>query len=66
MNRKSRKEWQPSAKMTIPCHLQWVPETINLLKQKGYILGIITDTAMPFARKLKGSTNTGLGKYGTW
>lgn len=39
-----------------------VPETINLLKQKGYILGIITDTAMPFARKLNWFDQHGFGQ----
>lgn len=39
-----------------------VPETINSLKQKGFILGIITDTAMPFARKLNWFDQHGFGQ----
>ena len=39
-----------------------VPETINQLKDKGYILGIITDTAMPFTRKLNWFDEHGFGR----
>ncbi len=39
-----------------------VPETINALKQKGYLLGIITDTAMPFSRKLNWFEEHGFGR----
>ena len=39
-----------------------VPETINKLKEKGYILGIITDTAMPFSRKLNWFDQYGFGQ----
>jgi putative hydrolase of the HAD superfamily len=38
-----------------------VPETVNALKQKGFILGIITDTAMPFSRKLSWFEEHGFG-----
>ena len=41
-----------------------VPETINQLKQKGYILGIITDTAMPISKKLNWFDQSGFG--GLW
>ncbi len=41
-----------------------VPETINLLKEKGYILGIITDTAMPISKKLNWFDQRGFG--GLW
>lgn len=39
-----------------------VPETINALKEKGYLLGIITDTAMPFTRKLDWFEDHGFGR----
>lgn len=39
-----------------------VPETVNALKQKGYLLGIITDTAMPFTRKLNWFDEYGFGR----
>lgn len=39
-----------------------VPETIIQLKEKGYILGIITDTAMPFSRKLNWFDQHGFGQ----
>lgn len=39
-----------------------VPETINALKSMGYILGIITDTAMPFTRKLDWFDQYGFGR----
>lgn len=39
-----------------------VPETINALKAKGFILGIITDTAMPFTRKLNWFDEHGFGR----
>jgi putative hydrolase of the HAD superfamily len=41
-----------------------VPETINLLKEKGYILGIITDTALPITKKLNWFDQSGFG--GLW
>jgi putative hydrolase of the HAD superfamily len=39
-----------------------VPETVTALKQKGYLLGIITDTAMPFSRKLNWFEEHGFGR----
>ncbi len=39
-----------------------VPATINALKEKGYLLGIITDTAMPFSRKLDWFDEHGFGR----
>lgn len=39
-----------------------VPETINALKQRGFILGIITDTAMSFTRKLDWFDRYGFGR----
>ncbi len=39
-----------------------VPETVNTLKERGFILGIITDTAMPFARKLNWFDQHGFGR----
>lgn len=39
-----------------------VPETINALKERGYLLGIITDTAMPFTRKLNWFDSHGFGR----
>lgn len=41
-----------------------VPETINQLKEKGYILGIITDTALPISKKLNWFDQSGFG--GLW
>lgn len=38
-----------------------VPETIKSLKEKGYILGIITDTALPYTIKLKWFEKYGFG-----
>lgn len=38
-----------------------VPETITQLKEKGYILGIITDTALPINKKLKWFDQKGFG-----
>jgi putative hydrolase of the HAD superfamily len=38
-----------------------VPDTINRLKEKGFILGIITDTAMHFSRKLSWFDQHGFG-----
>ena len=38
-----------------------VPETIKTLKEKGYILGIITDTALPYTIKLKWFEKYGFG-----
>jgi len=39
-----------------------VPETIHALKDQGFILGIITDTAMPFTRKLNWFEEHGFGR----
>jgi len=39
-----------------------VPDTINTLKEKGFLLGIITDTAMPFTRKLDWFDEHGFGR----
>ncbi len=39
-----------------------VPETIHALKAMGFILGIITDTAMPFTRKLNWFEEHGFGR----
>lgn len=39
-----------------------VPETINELKRRGFILGIITDTAMSFTRKLDWFDRYGFGR----
>jgi len=39
-----------------------VPDTINALKAKGFLLGIITDTAMPFSRKLDWFEEHGFGR----
>ncbi len=41
-----------------------VPETINQLKEKGYVLGIITDTALPISKKLNWFDQNGFG--GLW
>ncbi len=38
-----------------------VPETIRALKEKGYILGIITDTALPLTVKLNWFEKNGFG-----
>ena len=38
-----------------------VPETINTLKERGYLLGIITDTALPIRTKLKWFEQHGFG-----
>jgi putative hydrolase of the HAD superfamily len=38
-----------------------VPETIRALKQRGYLLGIITDTAISFSRKLDWFDQYGFG-----
>jgi HAD superfamily hydrolase (TIGR01662 family) len=38
-----------------------VPETIRELKQRGFLLGIITDTAMPYSRKLTWFDQHGFG-----
>ncbi len=39
-----------------------VPATINALKEKGFILGIITDTAMTFTKKLDWFDQYGFGR----
>ena len=39
-----------------------VPETIHKLKEQGYLLGIITDTAMPFSKKLSWFDRHGFGR----
>lgn len=39
-----------------------VPETINKLKENGFILGIITDTAFTFSRKLRWFDEHGFGR----
>lgn len=41
--------------------VEGVPETINCLKENGFILGIITDTAMHFSRKLSWFDQHGFG-----
>lgn len=41
--------------------LDGVPDTIIQLKRKGYILGIITDTAMPYSKKLNWFDHYGFG-----
>lgn len=41
--------------------LDEVPETIIRLKEEGFILGIITDTAMPFTKKLTWFDQHGFG-----
>ncbi len=38
-----------------------VPETINTLKERGYLLGIITDTALPISTKLNWFEQHGFG-----
>jgi HAD superfamily hydrolase (TIGR01509 family)/HAD superfamily hydrolase (TIGR01549 family) len=38
-----------------------VPETIRELKQRGFLLGIITDTAMPYSKKLNWFDQHGFG-----
>jgi putative hydrolase of the HAD superfamily len=40
---------------------QWVPETLEALKEKGYLLGIITDTAHPVSVKLNWFEKGGFG-----
>ena len=42
--------------------VEGVPETVNALKDKGFLLGIITDTAMPFTRKLNWFDEHGFGR----
>lgn len=42
--------------------VEGVPETIHALKQKGFILGIITDTAMSFTKKLNWFDMHGFGR----
>ena len=44
--------------------IEGVPQTIRELKDKGYILGIITDTAMPITKKLNWFDQNGFG--GLW
>lgn len=39
-----------------------VPDTVNTLKSLGFIMGIITDTAMPFSRKLSWFDKHGFGR----
>ena len=41
--------------------MEGVPETIKALKQQGYLLGIITDTALPISIKLNWFENYGFG-----
>jgi putative hydrolase of the HAD superfamily len=41
--------------------VEGVPETINKLKENGFILGIITDTAMHFSKKLTWFDQHGFG-----
>ena len=45
---------------TVAIH-EGVPETINALKQQGYLLGIITDTALPISTKLGWFEQHGFG-----
>ena len=45
---------------TVAIH-EGVPETINALKQQGYLLGIITDTALPISTKLDWFEQYGFG-----
>ena len=45
---------------TVAIH-EGVPETINALKQQGYLLGIITDTALPISTKLNWFEQYGFG-----
>lgn len=42
--------------------IEGVPETIHALKQKGFVLGIITDTAMSFTKKLNWFDQYGFGR----
>lgn len=42
--------------------IEGVPETINELKSRGFLMGIITDTAMPFSRKLNWFDEHGFGR----
>lgn len=44
--------------------IEGVPQTIQQLKEKGYVLGIITDTAMPITKKLNWFDQNGFG--GLW
>jgi len=44
--------------------IEGVPQTIQKLKEKGYVLGIITDTAMPITKKLNWFDQRGFG--GLW
>ena len=44
--------------------IEGVPQTIQVLKDKGYVLGIITDTAMPITKKLNWFDQCGFG--GLW
>ena len=41
--------------------VEGVPETIRELKQRGFLLGIITDTAMPYSKKLTWFDQHGFG-----
>jgi len=41
--------------------LDGVPETIIKLKERGFLLGIITDTALPFSKKLNWFDHYGFG-----
>ena len=41
--------------------IEGVPETINQLKEKGFILGIITDTALSYSKKLSWFEQQGFG-----
>lgn len=45
---------------TVAIH-EGVPETIRALKERGFILGIITDTALPYTVKLKWFEQYGFG-----
>jgi len=42
--------------------IEGVPQTIKKLKERGYILAIITDTAMPFSKKLSWFDQYGFGR----
>lgn len=42
--------------------VEGVPETINALKARGFVMGIITDTALPFSRKLSWFDEHGFGR----
>lgn len=54
----ARAQAQDTDTVTIP---EGVPETINALKQQGYLLGIITDTALPISTKLGWFEKYGFG-----